>query len=172
VKRLVKLSEITLVFTEIKANNYKISLMPVSLAKTVELAANLFPKDRKKISIEVNDSEERLTVQTDEKLILIVLEQVLDNAVKYTSDKGRVQVRLLREEQDVLIEVTDDGPGFSSKALEHMYELFSADNLKYRSHGFGIGLATVKTILDTMKAGLEISNLPHQGALVKITFTT
>ena len=170
VKRLVKLSEITLVFTEIKANNYKISLVPISLAKTVETAANLFQKERKKITIVMDESDEKLTVNTDEKLILIALEQVLDNAVKYTTEKGSVQVRLYREKEDVRIEITDDGPGFSTKALEHLYELFSADNLKYRSHGFGIGLATVKSILDTMQASMEISNLPQQGAQVRITF--
>jgi len=171
VKRLVKLSEITLVFTEIKANNYKLALTPVSLANSVQQAAGLFPKEKGRISLVWNDNEEDLTVHTDEKLVLIVLEQILDNSVKYTAEKGKVQVRLFKEGQNVVIEVTDDGPGFSAKALEHLYELFSADNLKYRSHGFGIGLATVKSIVDTMQARLEINNLPQKGALVKITFT-
>ncbi|MBN2480861.1 MAG: response regulator [Bacteroidales bacterium] len=170
VKRLVKLSEITLVFTEIKANNYKISLEPVSLYKTVEMAMELFAQDRDKISVIRDQSETDLTVLTDQKLLIICLEQLLDNALKYAPEKGKIGLGIHRKNSDVCLEITDNGPGFSNKALEHLYEMFSADNLKYRSHGFGIGLSTVKTILDVMEAKLEIKNLPQQGAMVRIIF--
>jgi nitrogen fixation/metabolism regulation signal transduction histidine kinase len=54
--------------------------------------------------------------------------------------------------------------------MEGLFELFSADNLPYRSHGFGIGLATARVILDTLSAKLDISNLPEKGALVRMCF--
>jgi len=66
--------------------------------------------------------------------------------------------------------VADNGPGFTPKALESLYELFSADNLRYRSHGFGVGLATAKIILDTLSARLDVTNLPDKGALVRMVF--
>ncbi|MBN1158299.1 MAG: response regulator [Bacteroidales bacterium] len=170
VKRLVKLSEITLVFTEIKANNYKISREPVSLYNTAELALELFAKDRDKISVVRDQEDDDITVLADQKLLVICVEQLLDNALKYAPEKGKICLTIRRQKDESCLEITDNGPGFSKKSLEHLYEMFSADNLKYRSHGFGIGLATVKTILDVMEARLEIKNLSQQGALARIAF--
>lgn len=171
VKRLVKLSEITLIFTEIKANNYKIALEPVSLNKTIDMVLDLYNKDQDKISIILDCPETDLTVMADQKLLVMCFELLLDNAIKYSPDKGKIQLKTYRQNAGVCIEIVDNGPGFSKKSLEHLYELFSADNLKYRSHGFGIGLATVKAILDSMMAKLEIKNLPQHGAMVKIIFS-
>ncbi len=170
VKRLVKLSEISLVFTEIKANNYKISLGPVSLKKTIELSLESFRAYDDRIVIQGDLEKNDLIVQADQKLLVICLDQIIDNALKYSHESEKVFIKTNRYEGRIVIEITDGGPGFSAKALENLFELFSADNLKYRSYGFGIGLATVKIILDTMHASLDIDNLPGKGALVRIGF--
>jgi two-component system sensor histidine kinase TctE len=98
------------------------------------------------------------------------LELVIDNSLKYTSDKGEVSIRIFKEGELAGVEVLDNGPGFSQEAMDSLYDLFTADNLKYHSHGFGVGLATVKVILDTLSARLEINNLPEKGARVRMVF--
>jgi two-component system sensor histidine kinase/response regulator len=170
VKRLVKLSEISLLFTEIKAKNYQINLKNLSLKHTIEQVLETFKKDRPKITVMPNLPDENIYVKADQRLLNICLELIIDNALKYTSDKGHVTIRTTRDEAFTSIEISDDGPGFSTKALESLYELFTADNLKYRSHGFGIGLATAKIISDTLSAKLEICNLPEKGAMVRMIF--
>jgi two-component system sensor histidine kinase/response regulator len=170
VKRLVKLSEISLLFTEIKAKNYKITLKPVSLKHSINQILEIFRKDREKITVVHSQPEENVYVRADQRLMNTCLELIIDNALKYTSDDGKVIIRTFRNEDLAGIEVTDDGPGFTPKALESLYELFSADNLRYRSHGFGVGLATAKIILDTLCAKLDVSNLPEKGAVVRMVF--
>jgi CheY-like chemotaxis protein/anti-sigma regulatory factor (Ser/Thr protein kinase) len=170
VKRLVKLSEISLLFTEIKAKNYEISLKPVSLKNAIDHVVESFKKDREKISVVHYLPDEPLFVQADQRLFLICLELIIDNALKYSADRGRVTVATNRNNGIIYLEVTDNGPGFSPKALESLYDLFTADNLPYRSHGFGVGLATAKIIADTIAARLEIANLPEKGAMVRIIF--
>ncbi len=170
VKRLVKLSEISLLFTEIKAKNYKITLKPVLLKNAVQQVLDMFRSERAKIVYDPDDPAENIFVKADQRLMNICMELIVDNALKYSSDKGKVGIRIFKDEDVSGIEVTDNGPGFSSKAMESLYDLFAADNLRYHSHGFGVGLATVKLILDTFSARLEISNLPEKGALVRILF--
>ena len=170
VKRLVKLSEISLLFTEIKAKNYKISLRPISLKHAVGQVLEIFRKDRGRIAVLPVLPDENLVVKSDQRLLNTCLELVVDNALKYTNESGEVTIRIFHDETEAGIEVTDSGPGFSTKALESLYELFTADNLKYHSHGFGIGLATVKIILDTLSAKLEICNLQTRGAMVRMIF--
>lgn len=170
VKRLVKLSEISLLFTEIKAKNYKITLKPVSLKHSINQILEIFRKEREKITVEHGSPEENVYVHADQRLMNTCLELIIDNALKYTSDTGRVIIRTFRNDDLAGIEVADDGPGFTPKALESLYELFSADNLRYRSHGFGVGLATAKIILDTLSARLDVSNLLDKGAVVRMVF--
>ena len=170
VKRLVKLSEISLLFTEIKAKNYKITLKPVSLKHSINQILEIFRKERDRITVVHSQPDENVYVRADQRLMNTCLELIIDNALKYTPDDGRVIIRTFRNDDLAGIEVTDDGPGFTPKALESLYELFSADNLRYRSHGFGVGLATAKIILDTLCAKLDVSNLPEKGAVVRMVF--
>ncbi len=170
VKRLVKLSEISLLFTEIKAKNYKINLRPVLLRNSVMQVMEIFKPDRSKIQFVHAAPEENLFVKADQRLLNTCMELILDNALKYSSDRGEVSIKIFQDDSLVGIEVADNGPGFSTKAMESLYDLFAADNLRYHSHGFGVGLATVKLILDTFSAKLEINNLPDKGAMVRIIF--
>jgi two-component system, sensor histidine kinase and response regulator len=172
VKRLVKLSEISLLFTEIKAKNYKISLKPLSLNHMISQILEIYRHDKDKITVVSSSPGENILVKADQRLMNTCLELVLDNALKYTSEQGKVVIRTFQDETASGIEILDDGPGFTPKALDSLYELFTADNLKYHSHGFGIGLATAKAILDTLSARLDISNLPDKGAQVRMIFNS
>ncbi len=169
VKRLVKLSELSLLFTEIKAKNYKINLKPLLLKQSVGQIIEKFQDSSERIKIEYC-SDENVSVKTDQRLMNTCLELVVDNALKYSPENGTVVIRTFRDTDSAGVEVLDSGPGFTPKALESLYELFTADNLKYHSHGFGIGLATAKVILDTLSARMQISNLPEKGAAVKMVF--
>lgn len=170
VKRLVKLSEISLLFTEIKAKNYKLTLKPVSLKNSVTQVLELFRKERSRIAILPDLPEVNPMIRADQQLMNTCLELVIDNSLKYTAERGEVTIRIFSEGGVAGVEVADSGPGFSPKAMESLYDLFTADNLKYHSHGFGVGLATVKVILDTLSARLEINNLPESGAMVRMVF--
>jgi two-component system sensor histidine kinase/response regulator len=170
VKRLVKLSEISLLFTEIKAKNYKITLKPLSLKHSINQVLEIFRENLEKITVMHSYPEDDFFVKADQRLMNTCLELIVDNALKYTSEKGKVTIRIFHGDSLAGIEVLDDGPGFTMKALESLYEIFSADNLRYRSHGFGVGLATAKIILDTLSAKLDISNLPEKGAVVRMVF--
>jgi two-component system sensor histidine kinase/response regulator len=172
VKRLVKLSEISLLFTEIKAKNYRITLRPVLLKTSVIQVLELFRAERSKITVMPEIPEENVFVKADQRLLNTCMELIVDNALKYSTDGGKVNIRIFHEDSLAGVEVSDNGPGFSAKAMESLYDLFAADNLRYHSHGFGVGLATVKLILDTFSAQLEINNLPDKGAMVRIIFDT
>jgi two-component system sensor histidine kinase/response regulator len=170
VKRLVRLSELSLLFTEIKAKNYKITLRPVSLCITMNHVLEIFQPVKHRFEMHAGDPLGNIFVEADQRLLNTCLELIIDNAVKYTPEPGKIFIRTFRQDQMAGIEVEDQGPGFTPKALDNLYQLFSADNLGFRTHGFGIGLATAKIILDTLGAKLDISNLSQGGALVKLTF--
>ena len=168
VQRLIKLAELSLLFSELKAKNYEVKPKPVKVSECVTYAisqANVFDKGLDIITKGITDD---LIVEADKKLICSTLNIILDNAVKYSPNEGQIIIRAEKNHRNIYVEIVDQGPGFSEKSKAQLFELFSADNLGHRSYGFGIGLATAKLILDNIKGNLEIFNKKEGGAIVKL----
>src|SRR5262249_43364711 len=79
-----------------------------------------------------------------------VLVNLLTNAAKYTDPGGHIAVRAAREDDEVVIQVRDDGIGIDAEVLPHLFTLFAqADTSTERSiGGLGIGLALVKSLVE------------------------
>jgi two-component system, cell cycle sensor histidine kinase and response regulator CckA len=89
--------------------------------------------------------------------------------------KGSVDVRALRESEEVVLEVRDNGIGMSEEVRHRCLEThFSTkrDNAAYEGHstGMGLGLSFVQVVLDNHRARLEIDSLPLEGTTFRIRF--
>ena len=170
VKRLVKLSELSLLFTEVRTENYQLRQERVSLSDCISEALQNSEKLERDIQIKVSPASEDLFILADQKLICACIGIVLDNAVKFSPDNSTVEIRTSGDEKQIRLEVADDGPGYSDKAREQLFDLLSADNINEEFYGFGIGLATAKIILDLMDASIEIENKARGGAVTRLVF--
>ena len=76
-----------------------------------------------------------------------LLANLLENAIKYTSEEGTIFVSLYRESDMACLEVSDDGVGIEADDLPHIFDrFFRADKSRLREKGSGLGLAIVKAI--------------------------
>lgn len=98
----------------------------------------------------------------DKQLFLRVLENLLQNAVRYA--KKTVSVILSEDETYVVLCVKDDGEGFSSLGIENASSLFFSEE-KENGH-FGIGLSVCKLICEKLGGSLSLENREEGGALV------
>lgn len=109
----------------------------------------------KKIVFEKN-FEKMPLLKLDPRLILIVLENILSNAIKYTPDKGRVRFTIKKTDNDMLIKVSDTGVGVSpdlqSKMFSKMFR--AADAKKMVAGGNGLGLYISRAVIE--KSGGKI----------------
>lgn len=168
--RLIKVSELSLLFTELKTNHSAIIARPVNFIECLDTAIANRDLSDKNIEIELENNFTDIQVMAEPKLLLSCLSIVIDNAIKYSPNDGRVIVSIKRYHEFIEMIILDEGPGFSQKAQEELFEFFSADNLDHQSHGFGVGLATAKLILNLIKGKIEISNRQPKGALVCLKF--
>jgi signal transduction histidine kinase len=90
-----------------------------------------------------------LTVQFDPRSIQRCLENLTFNAMRYTREGDRVGLRARVRGHEVEITVWDTGPGIAPEDLPHIFELFYRGSASRREPGMGIGLAVVKTLIDT-----------------------
>ncbi|NML43294.1 PAS domain-containing protein [Ramlibacter sp. G-1-2-2] len=158
-----------------RINNGKIQL-DLELVKAREIVsqaldacrADIDRKHHRLAIIEEADSE--LAVRGDRVRLTQVVSNLLSNATKYTDGGGTITVRIAREGEEAVIEVSDTGIGIPAAALPQVFDLFTQvrNQQAYSAGGLGIGLALVKQLVE-MQGGraTAASGGPGQGS----TFT-
>ena len=93
--------------------------------------------------------DERLIVRGDGKRLAQVITNLLNNAAKFTSEKGTVEVRLQRQEGTAVLTVRDTGVGIAPEFLPHVFTRFAQDSgaTMRRYGGLGIGLSIVSEVV-------------------------
>lgn len=122
----------------------------------------------KAISLTVDPTTD-ITFRGDESLIRRMIANLLDNAIKYTPEGGRVSVRLTSRDANVEIAVADTGIGIPADATARIFERFyRADRARSRSDGgSGLGLSIAKWVADAHNGSIDLDSRPGAGS----TFT-
>jgi len=167
VSRLIKVSEISLLLTELRTIDNKINIREVVLSDVLENLPKSDDAVPRKIKFTSNASKVSSIVLAEPRLLAACFTIIIDNAVKYSPMGGTIDISSRDNEKYITIEISDEGPGFSPASMSTVFELFKADNLTHKSHGFGIGLATAKRIVDVLGGKINIRN-NEKGASVII----
>ncbi|MDH5546582.1 MAG: HAMP domain-containing histidine kinase [Gammaproteobacteria bacterium] len=119
----------------------------------------------KQISLHTSIPEQIPFVQADIALIERVIENLLDNAIKYTQRGGEVSLELEQKDGQLFISIADNGPGIDEKDIPHIFERFYRAN-KSRDDtesGTGLGLAITKRILQLHQSDVRVTSHINQG---------
>lgn len=170
VDNLETLASDLLILAQSDASNQKISFETVDLAPIVERARkNVEPTARKKstsLQIEVEPLVIEAQAQSLEKLLTILL----DNALKYTQEKGKIILTAVKDGNSVVFKINDDGIGIDEKDISHIFDRFyrvDQSRSKNKIAGFGLGLSIAKRIVDTHKGSIDVTSTLGSGS----TFT-
>jgi signal transduction histidine kinase/CheY-like chemotaxis protein len=118
------------------------------IATAIEALAE--PAQRKNIGVRFDGVPEQLVVVGDANRLQQVFRNVLDNAVKFTPEGGTIHVTVARDNDRVVVHVTDTGEGIGPAFLSSAFEMFrQQEEGTRRTHaGLGIGLAVVKRLTE------------------------
>ena len=129
------------------------------------------------------DKQQTLTVDLPEQPILSlatpngikrILENLIGNAIKYTPEQGKVSVSLCQEANQAVLEVSDTGIGIPADAIEKLgEEFYRAENARNSDiAGTGLGLATVKQLIDNFNGELVIESTVGEGTTFRVMLPT
>lgn len=106
----------------------------------------------------------------DEEHIRMVLDNLINNASKYTDPKGKITVSIEQARDTIKVSVRDNGVGIAKTDLNKLFKKFSRiSNMKTRDvSGSGIGLYLVKKIIDLHKGQLEVNSTLGKGSVFSI----
>lgn len=117
--------------------------------------------------VDVRLPTEPLQVRTDPDKLLQVLDNLLDNAVKYSPSGGQITVRVERDGGQVVVHIADQGIGIPQDQQGHLFEKFyRADSpLKHSVAGTGLGLSLCKLIVEAHGGRIWVASEPGRGAV-------
>ena len=122
--------------------------------------------------LDIHRAEALLFIQADARLIVQVIINLLDNAIKYAPAGTGIEISTREAHGNVLVRIADEGPGIPEDQKPHVFDLFySGNNLTGDSRrGLGLGLALCQSIMKAHNGTITVhDSMPH-GAVFELTF--
>jgi two-component system sensor histidine kinase/response regulator len=168
--RLVKFSDIAMLITRLKTDNYDPNILSVSLQHLIETSIEKFKKENpySNIQIQYKIPTKQTLVMADSELTVIGFIMLMENVEKYGGINATLNIHIDENDDSIMIQFVDNGPGFSPQALNHIFQLFSAGDIMHHE-GSGLSLATLKLITDIQKGEIDVANQKEGGASVTLT---
>lgn len=148
--------------------NEKVSLNELMLDTTILYSQKI---NSKKISI-INKINDDFYIQSDPKLISIIINNLVSNALKYSHDNGEVVFSISKKKHQIKLSIIDNGIGISEKDKQKIYNpFFRSDSLNHPEiKGTGLGLSIVKRLCDLLNIQIEIESQSNKGTIVNLFF--
>ena len=108
-----------------------------------------------------------VTVKSDRALLEIVWNNLISNAIKYTSYGGIVSIDLKKDKNGIMVRVADNGCGMSREMQKHIFDKFYQGDSSRATQGNGLGLALVKRVIDITGSDISVESEVGKGT----TFT-
>ncbi len=153
--------------SRLDAQNVQPRLEPMNLAELVQDVVLKFqPRaEQKQITIQAHWPEQLPPVAVDIALMERALTNLLDNALRYTPEAGKVSVTLTLDNGAVQVEVKDNGPGIPPEDLPHIFKRFyRVRKSRSSGDGAGLGLAIASRIIALHQSQLQVASAPGKGA--------
>jgi signal transduction histidine kinase len=109
------------------------------------------------------DVQPGITVRGDRRLLIQLVSNLLDNALQHTPTGTRIRLSASRNEQEIRIAVSDDGPGVPAQTQARLFERFSRADTSRSSTGHGLGLALVAAIAAAHHGKASLATGPDFG---------
>ena len=170
--RLSNLVEELLDFSRIQSGRFSLNIRNFEISALLQGAADMYVELAAKRNIEVscNIPKSEVYVNGDADRIKQVFINIIDNAVKYTEEKGQVLIQQTEEEGCVRITVKDTGVGIPAQDIDKVKEKFYKANNSVR--GSGIGLAVADEIIKQHQGLLFLESIEGVGTTVTIVLPT
>lgn len=161
---LINLVENLLSITRMEGGTMQLNMEGELLEEVIGEAMRHISRKASEHTLSVTQEGDFLLARMDSRLIIQVIINLVDNAIKYTPPGSHIQVRAFRRGDLAVVEVADDGPGIPDSAKERVFDMFyTASNKPVDSkRGMGLGLALCRSIVTAHGGQITVSDrIPH-----------
>lgn len=166
--RLERLIDDLIRFAQAARGELSVNPSPFDLSKLIDqvLAQSMAKAREKQVSVMASLPQELPFVHADQEKINWVLMQLLDNAIKFTPEKGRVRIDAQVDGNIVSVGVNDTGIGIPPERVNEIFEPFHQldGSVTRRYAGTGLGLAMVRRILEAHGLAIKVESVNGKGS--------
>ncbi len=158
--------------TKFKAERYKVDPKVIDLNKLIDGAVKTSKNKliEKNIALEFDFSNDDAgSIIVEKQLIEICLSEIVDNAIKHSSTNGKIIIKTYSKNDNILIDIIDDGPGFPENVLKNIFKPFITDDVVTKQ-GMGLDLALINLIIGAHHGKINITNNEGGGSTVQLIF--
>jgi len=144
---------------------------PVDIAALLESVVNDLRTMAVQKGLAINfsyDGSEKIILEADREKLRRAFLNIIDNAVKYTPQKGVISVTLDRERDFVRVVLKDTGIGIAKEDLPFIFDRFYRADKSRTDSSFGLGLSIVKSIVESHRGSVEAESVPKEGTVFTV----
>lgn len=176
-ERLIQLTSNLLRYAEIEEGLFNYKFQPVSLEFILEKSVKNYIQKAKEKNIQIvfERREEKLPlINGDEQKLETTFENLLDNAIKYTSPGGKIVIKISKKDGELELVFDDTGMGISLEDAPRIFAKFFRGEEAKKAHteGSGLGLFIVKNIIEKHNGTITLKNKKERGVtfVIKLPF--
>lgn len=172
-ERLDQLTEKVLLATRLENKNFNPTFTQINFSEFLEEFLSNYLNSRKNNHYKIKYFiQPDLFIYADETSLYSIINNLIDNALKYSEDQGTIEIQLQKAENKICFSVADNGIGINDNEKNLIFEKFyRSGNEETRSRkGTGLGLFIVKLLADMNKAQIKVENNFPKGTIFKINF--
>ena len=121
-----------------------------------------------KKNIEIEIMGENCIIQYDKKWTLEAICNILENAIKYTSQNGKIKIHLEKLENFLKIDIIDNGIGIDEENISNIFKRFFRERKVYNIEGIGIGLYLSKNIIENQNGYIKVKSKVNKGTTFSV----
>jgi len=173
-ERMVELVDAFLNVSRLELGVFAIKKEPINLKDKIEaILKNLDPKIKEKnLKVSKTYAKDDIVISADLKIIQIIFENLISNAIKYTPAGGKIHITMQKKSDEILIGITDTGIGIPVGQQSKIFtKFFRADNVSTQKiDGTGLGLYLVKTLIEKTGGKIWFESTENKGSAFYVTF--
>ena len=168
---LYNLVENLLAVTRIEEGRMKLNTQPQLVEEMVSEALQHISRKRSEHNIAVHHQDELLLAKCDARLIVQVIINLVDNAIKYTPVGSHIEIATRGDNGCAVVTVADDGPGISDDEKERIFQMFytGSNPIADSRRSLGLGLGLCKSIIAAHGGVISVADNQPKGTV--FTFT-
>lgn len=168
---LINLVENLLSITRIDNGALSLNMQPDLLDEVISEAMHHINRNSTEHHIKTVFNDDFILARMDSQLIMQVIVNIIDNAIKYTHKGSNITITAKKEGQLIRVEISDDGMGISDEAKEKLFDMFyTADNIRGDGRrGLGLGLSLCKSIILAHGGNIYVKDNVPKGTVFGFT---
>lgn len=168
---LINLVENLLSVTRINKGEMKLNLTAELMDEIIDEALRHIHRKKVEHSITVKSGGDFIMAKVDARLMVQVIINLVDNAIKYTQPGSHIEIRTEKKNKTVIITVSDDGPGIPDGMKPKSFDLFytGTGEIADSRRGLGLGLALCRSVIQAHGGDITVEDNQPKGTVFRFT---